>query len=219
MTETKNPLRFDIPVPTGRLARLYVDHRGYPVPWFVAWVDGVPDHRIMDAEKKEKAFVNQLCWICGQPLGGATVTYAIGPMCAVNRISAEPPSHKECAEYSVRACPFLSRPHAHRREGGLPDEAEEPDGIMVRRNPGVILVWTAKKYTTRIVPAGDGTLFHVGDPYEISWFCQGRAATREEVEDAIRSGIPILQEVAEEQGGDALRRLSEQLAIAWELVP
>lgn len=212
-------LRPELPVPTGRLASLPVDERGYPVPWFVAWIDGQPDHRVMEAEKKDKAWQNRLCWICGQPLGGATVTYAIGPMCAVNRISAEPPSHRECAEYSVRACPFLSRPHAHRREAGLPENHAEPDGIMIKRNPGVILLWTAKRLTTFPVAAGDGVIFNIGDPTEVQWFCQGRPATREEVEASIESGLPILQEMADEQGERAQRQLEKQLSVARELIP
>jgi hypothetical protein len=212
-------LRSELPTPTGRLAALPIDKRGYPVPWFVATVDGEPDHRVMDGEKKDKAWQNRLCWICGQPLGGATVTYAIGPMCAVNRISAEPPSHRECAEYSVKACPFLSRPHAHRREADLPDDSVEPDGIMLKRNPGVILLWTARRLTTGPFVAGDAVLFNVGEPAEVQWFCQGREATREEIEDSINSGLPILLEMAEKQGDRAVSQLARQVEEAWKLLP
>lgn len=214
-----NELRAGIPALTPRMARLPIDGKGWPVPWFVAWIDGQPDHRVMDGEKKDKAWLNRLCWICGQPLGGATVTYAIGPMCAVNRVSAEPPAHKECAEYSVKACPFLSRPHAHRRESGMPEESIEPDGIMLKRNPGVTLLWTAKRMTTHPFRVGDGVLFNIGEPAEVQWFCEGRQATREEIEASIDSGLPTLQEMADAQGERAQRALEEQLEAARELIP
>jgi hypothetical protein len=35
-------------------------------------------------------------------------SFVVGPMCGINRNSAEPPSHKECAQWSARNCPFLS---------------------------------------------------------------------------------------------------------------
>jgi hypothetical protein len=47
-------------------------------------------------------------------------------------MSAEPPSHRECAEYAVRACPFLTRPLAVRNERGL--DGFEPAGVMIKRN-------------------------------------------------------------------------------------
>lgn len=31
------------------------------------------------------------------------MTFVVGPMCELNRISGEPPSHRECAEFSA-AC-------------------------------------------------------------------------------------------------------------------
>lgn len=213
-------LRPELPEAPPRIAALPIDKRGYPVPWFVATVDGEPDHRIMNGEKRLHAWNAKLCWICGQPLGGATVTFAIGPMCAVNRVSAEPPSHKECAEFSVKGCPFLSRPHAHRRESGMPEESVEPDGMMLRRNPGVILLWTTKRYTCGPFPLPDGgVLFHTGEPQECLWFAEGRPATRDEVLASIESGLPTLQGVASEQGQGAEDALQEMLSTALTLIP
>lgn len=213
-------LRPELPDLPARIAALPVDHRGYPVPWFVQWVDGQPDHRIMDGSKLMKAWTTKLCWICGQPLGGATVTFAIGPMCAVNRVSAEPPSHKECALFSVKGCPFLSRPHAHRREAGLPENHVEPSGNMLRRNPGVMLLWTAKRHTAGpfAVPDG-GFLFNVGEPLECLFFFEGREATREEIEESINSGLPHLRELAEQGGLGDVAALEEMVAVAWTLLP
>src|SRR6267154_1896953 len=98
-----------------RSAELPRDERGYPVPWFVEWIDGKPDFRVMDSDKLVEAIKYKRCWVCGGPLGHYKV-FTIGPMCMVNRTSAEPPSHRDCAEFSVRNCPFLTTPDMHRRE-------------------------------------------------------------------------------------------------------
>lgn len=212
-----NPYRPELPLPPPRIAALPVDHRGYPVPYFVAWVDGVPDHRVRDEPKVYAAIRDQRCWICGQTLG-RYLTFVLGPMCAVNRVSSEPPAHRECALYSAQACPLLTRPHAHRREAGLPEEATPPPGLMIRRNPGVVLLWTTRAY--RLERTGPGVLFRlVGEPTATQWLCEGRTATRAEVLASIDSGLPLLEEQARLQGAHAQRALTLMHAKALTLVP
>lgn len=192
--------RKDLPPPTGRIAKLAIDERGYPVPFFVAYVDGKPDHRVMDGAKLVRAVRDKLCWICGEKLG-RFVTFTIGPMCAVNRNSAEPPSHLDCAQYSVRACPFLSHPRAHRRDKGLP-EGLGVAGIGLSRNPGVTMLWTtsADEVTVRRIHAdpergvGEGLLFHIGSPQNVECYCEGREASPAEIQDAITTGLPALRD-------------------------
>lgn len=214
-------LRPELPPLVPRIDTLPVDKRGYPVPWFVASVDGEPDHRIVYQPKIAVAWRNQLCWICGQPHSGATFTYAIGPMCAINRVSAEPPAHHDCALWSVRGCPFLTRPHAVRRETGKPAEAVKPDGNMIERNPGVMLLWTTRRNGGSgpfPIPDG-GILFNVGKPREVEWYSQGRQATRAEVLTSIESGLPTLQAIADEEGPAAQAALIDQYEQALELLP
>src|SRR5438128_452198 len=78
-----------------------------PVPWFVAWFEGVPDFRIIQSGRIAQAVREKLCWVCGEPLGKYK-TFVIGPMCAVNRVVSEPPSHHDRAAYSASMCPFLA---------------------------------------------------------------------------------------------------------------
>src|SRR4051794_7295681 len=111
----------------------------------------------MDAEKLALAHNQKRCWVCGEPLG-AFKTFVIGPMCAINRTSAEPPSHRECAEFSARTCPFLTKPRMRRNEKALPEE-RTCLGFMIERNPGVTLLWITKKYTPFKAP-GD-VLFEI----------------------------------------------------------
>lgn len=194
------------PLPARLRAHLPIDERGYPVPWFVQWIDGRPDHRVMDERKLALALKDGRCWVCGQQLGRFQA-YVIGPMCAITRTSSEPPSHRECAEWSARACPHLSRPHARRRDS-YPDGVKDPAGHAIMRNPGAVAVWiTRLPARPRRADGGNaGILFTLPDPIEVLWFCEGRTATREEVDAAIESGLPLLVDGALEQHGARLTR-------------
>jgi len=211
-----NTLRLGLPPLTPRIAALPIDERGYPVPFFVAWVDGKPDHRIADPAKKALALRRHLCWVCGQLLG-VHLAFAIGPMCTVNRLTSEPPAHRECAEWSVCACPFLSRPKAHRRETGLPDDVQDPGGIMLDRNPGVTAIWMTRRFEP--FKADGGVLFRLDAPSEVSWYTEGRPATREEVLEALYRGLPALEEMAVAQGVEARAQLNKAVAAAQRWVP
>lgn len=199
------PLRSDLPPLPERIRRLPVDEsRGFPVPWFVAWVGGKPEFRVADGQKLVRAIHEKLCWVCGDRLG-RRLAFVIGPMCAINRVSAEPPCHRECAEFSLRACPFLARPQMDRREGNLP-EGTGHAGMMIRRNPGAMLLWVTREY--QLVGDGEGgILFRVGDPDHLSRWREGRPATVAELREAFDSGLPILKGVAESEGPAAVREL------------
>ncbi len=179
-----------------RMASLPVDHRGFPVPWFVAWVDGEPQFPVADAEKIGIAIRHKKCWVCGGTLGQYG-SYVVGPMCAVNRTSSEPPSHLDCAQFSARNCPFMTRPRMKRvgREN-MPMGVQNPAGDMIERNPGVALVWTSRNGKPW-KPRGGGILFNLGDPTSVEWYAQGRPATREEVLESINSGLPLLRDMAD----------------------
>lgn len=203
------------PVPR-RLLHLPVV-RGYPVPYFVAkQPDGTYDFRVADFHKRAIAIKEARCWICGQPLG-AYKAFTIGPMCAVNRTSAEPPAHSECAHWAAIACPFLNQQQSRRREGDLP-EVDLPPGEMLTRQPGVTLVWTTKAY--RLFDDGrGGWLIRIGEPTATAWYAHGRAATRDEVLASIESGTPILRGMAEEEGAQAVKMLESQIARAMQYLP
>lgn len=220
-------LRPELPPLPERMRSLPVD-RGYPVPWFVEWIEGdpprpckvgtgVPEFRIMSSERFELARRESRCWVCGEKLG-RHAAFTIGPMCAVNRVSAEPPSHVECAVFSARGCPFLSRPHARRREAGMPEGTGQAAGIALMRNPGVALVFVTRDYRA-FTPPGGGVLYRLGDPERCEWFCEGRPASRAEVLASIESGLPALRELAEQDGEKAVAELERMTERALALVP
>jgi hypothetical protein len=193
------------------------DDVGHPVPWFVAWIDGVPDFRVIAAGKIEDAIRFGKCWLCGEPCG--TIRwFVIGPMCVVNRNTAEPGSHRECAEYAIRACPFMTRPNMVRRTTSLPEDRVDPPG-MLHHNPGAAALYAARTKGVRPYRAGDGVLFELPEPVAVSWWVHGRPATRTEVDAALAAGLPALEAVAREDPPGALEHLAGMVAQAQAWLP
>lgn len=201
-TEKTMQLRPELePLPI-RMHSLPID-RGYPVPWFVEWVtkEGlpVPEFRAMSPVKWVKAVKQRLCWVCGHRMG-ANLAFLIGPMCGITRTTSEPANHRECAVWSARNCPFLSRPHAERREPDVP--YLEPAGFMIKRNPGVSLVWVTKGY--KIFNDGKNQpLIEVGDPEEILFYSEGKPASYDQIRESVETGLPFLREKVQSKEDEA----------------
>lgn len=182
-----------------RLRGLPIDDRGYPVPWFVDWINGKPEFRAMDPDKWALAVNERRCWVCGDIMG-AYITFVIGPMCGINRTTAEPGCHLDCADWSATNCPFLTRPDMVRREDDVigTELLLNGAGLPLARNPGVTLLWTTKRYG--LFNDGKGkTLIHLGDPEAVRWYAERRAATRQEVVASVTSGLPALLKIADDQ--------------------
>jgi hypothetical protein len=205
----------DIAIPA-RMARLPVNERGYPVPWFVAMIDGKWDFRAIGPGKVKDAYNKKLCWLCGQPLG-QFLAFVIGPMCSINRVSSEPPSHRDCAEYAVKACPFLAQPKMRRNEKDMP-AGTVMGGVGIMHNPGAILIWITKNFRP-ISDGRGGVLFEVGPPLETLWFTEGRTASRDEIEAAINKGLPLLRNIAEKDGIGGKIELEKRYSAALKLLP
>lgn len=203
-----------------RMRDLPRDHHGRPVPWFVAFIDGIPDFRIVEGGKLQQALRGQLCWVCGQGFaGGEDRAWLIGPMCTVNLVTAEPPSHLGCAVWSAANCPFLATPNMVRRDRHVPAGTAEPAGIMIRRNPGTSVVWVTGYRAWKTERVDDGVLFRLGPAKQALWFAEGREATRAEVLASINSGLPLLREAAEQDGPEALADLERMHTAALRHIP
>lgn len=187
----KNSLRPELePLPV-RMQTLPVDERGFVVPWFVCWIDGKPEFRALDKQKWMDAIKFKKCWVCGGRLG-RFLTFVSGPMCGINRVTSEPPSHLECAQWSARNCPFLNNPDAIRRDDEKFNPGEKPiGGVMISRNPGVAMLWTTTSYS--VVPDHrGGKILMMDEPVSVEWYHKGRPATRAEILEAVETGIPAL---------------------------
>lgn len=215
-----------IPPRVAKLPRYEIMGMDAPVPWFVQWLSddgrpcapgqGKPDFRIADGSKIGRAVRERLCWVCGEKLG-TYMAFVIGPMCAVNRVTSEPPNHHDCAVFSAQACPFLSRPTMRRHAKNLPEQRIDPGGIMIERNPGVTCVWITKSYSP--IPVPGGALIRLGDPTDVLWFAKGLVATRKQVLASIESGYPVLLNIAEQEGLAAVKELERLRINAEALVP
>jgi hypothetical protein len=200
------------------MASLPLDHRGFPVPFFVAWQHGKPLFPVMDPAKMQQAHRRDLCWVCGKK-NFAFKCFVIGPMCCINEINSEPPSHYQCARFSALNCPFLSKPKMRRvtstNEAGeivYQDEVMgQPAGMMVERNPGVTCVWVTRSSSV-FDAGGGGVLWKLGPPVRTEFYANGRLATRDEVEESVRTGLPILEEAARKDGPGAPEAMQETVA-------
>jgi hypothetical protein len=204
--------RLDMPA---RFRRLPIDDRGFPIPKFVATLDGKPDFRVIAPGWWETCYKRKLCWLCGEQLGRHKA-FVIGPMCAITRVTSEPPSHRECAEFAVKSCPFLTQPHRKRDISNLPEEGYV-SGVHLDRNPGASVIWITDDY--KAFNANPGVLIKLGDPKELSWWSHGRAASREEIMGSINGGLPLLREIARKDGADAEADLDKMITRGLALVP
>jgi hypothetical protein len=209
-----------------RIAKLFrwrIMGEDYPVPYFVEWFkdgkpclrgDGTPDFRVMSRERWHKCWKGSQCWVCGERLGRHRA-YVIGPMCAVNRTTSEPPCHVDCATWSATNCPFLTRPAMKRHDKDLP-EREPMAGFGIERNPGVGCVWVSDG---SLFNTPTGPLITLGDPSKVLWFARGREATKEEVVASIATGFPALAAVADREGDGAPQELRARLNATMHLLP
>ena len=206
----KGELRPELPEVPERMKHLPID-RGYPVPWFVHWSEGKPEFRIMDAPKMIQAIRESLCWVCGQAFTNRRKFFVLGPMCSINRISAEPPCHEECALFSVTGCPFLTKPHMVRRENDLPEEVVVQEGHNPS-NPEAMAIWHTRSFQIYQSDSTRVPLFIVGDPIDTAWFVEGRPATRAQVTEALIAGALLLMEEAKAKGPEEVREMKLKIA-------
>ena len=218
MSETTTyKLRPDLSPLPDRMKHLPIDERGFPIPFFVPMINGKPEFRCMAAGTLVRAIRNDLCWVCGGPLG-SWKSFTTGPMCVVSRTNSEPPSHWVCATWSAKNCPFLSKPQAHRRENDLPEDMEAAAGIPILRNPGVVGVLTTRSYEVFQDDAGK-PLIQMGEVEHLEWFALGRPATRAEVQHSLDTGLPILMKLAEQDGPEAVEELNRRVQAVQALLP
>lgn len=179
-----------------RIGRLPRDERGRPIPWFTAVLDGGrTDLRVVDAAKIERAIAESRCWVCGGRFTGPTRAFIVGPLGAISRIAPEPPSHTDCALYSLHVCPFLANPNRDRRTANLPDGLGMP-GVVVLDNPGVSLLWVCRRFEVERDPDGRA-LFRLPRPSRLLAYHGGLPALRTQLAAAVA--------VAEQQALDGAR--------------
>jgi hypothetical protein len=185
-----------------RVERLPTDRRGFPIPWFVAWRDGQPHFPVVDAAKLGVAWNEDLCWVCGDKLG-ANRGWVVGPMSALEGATPEPPSHYDCARFSVCHCPHLATSTASFSAKYAEAEGYAAQANVSKVRSGATAIWVTKGRGATPFRAGDGVLFGLDGPERLEWYAGGRAATAIEVREAIAIAWPTLQQTAEREGRGA----------------
>lgn len=169
-------LREGLPPLPAHMRQLPIDRRGYPIPWFVKWIDGVPDFRVLDEAKVLRCLHEKRCQICGGALGRFKA-FVGGPLMIQQRVSLEPPMHRDCAEFAIKTCPYMLHAAAKKRLTHLPAEIAEQINVgMVQTdgNPGVFGLHVCLAYS---VDTSRGIL-HMGAPVEpVTWYVGGEVCT------------------------------------------
>ena len=100
---------------------LQIDERGYPIPYFVPFVNGKPNFKYQDAKKKEICRKYMKCHICGNRLFDKSFWFICGPLGYLNHVSSDEAMHEDCARFSMKYCPHLVNLKAERKvtEGAL----------------------------------------------------------------------------------------------------
>jgi hypothetical protein len=178
-----------------RIARLPLDRRGFPVPWFVSWRDGLPQFPVVDAAKLGLAWSDERCWVCGERLG-VHRSWVMGPMSVIEGATPEPPSHHDCATFAAEACPHLTTDARYSDNFGAADGYAQQGNISKIRSAATA-IWVTRGRGATPFRAGGGILFKLDDPARLEWYAHGGKATDVDVRQAIAAVLPTLRLAAE----------------------
>jgi hypothetical protein len=99
-------------------------HGGLPVPFTVMYVNGIPDFRVVDHDKRRACMTDRLCAICGRRLGEYAWFIGGPKSLEMSNLFMDPPQHEHCARFAIATCPFLSgQVTEHNRAKPIPPEA------------------------------------------------------------------------------------------------
>lgn len=182
-------------VPTSIL-RLPKDEHGRPVPWYAKWYGNKPSSLAMGEGKFNRAVAGRRCFLCGERLGVRVLCWVVTPLGVTQRQSEYPPSHPDCVAHVLRG------------------------GFM-----GITLVGVMASYTARtfeVVSLSEGgspkRAINLGEPVNVDWWKDGRAATPEEVAAALDREHALLQSIAT-RSDRAEQDLADAYARALRLLP
>lgn len=143
-------MAFKLDIPK-ELSHLKIDERGYPIPYFVSFINGKTEFRFIDQQRLEMIISRKVCHICGKKLLAGAFYFIAGPVGLKNRISTDAAMHRVCAEFSLRACPHLYLKKADRRDNDtLGKIISSHETAIIMDKPNELYLVKCDKYT-RIV--------------------------------------------------------------------
>ena len=189
-----------LPLPRELVGRP-IDHRGFPVPWFVTnkTKDDQWDFVHVSQTRINEAIRNSKCFVSGEKMG-KFAAFVVGPMCTINRIASDPPCKPSVGDWSAMHCPFLSNPSAKRPGGEDAFKGSSVGGVPIAANPGVTAVWVTRHWGMSM----QERLFQFGEPERVTWYHKGRLATVAEAREGFEAGAQRLMDMAEKEGSDAV---------------
>lgn len=125
------------------LSHLKVDHRGYPIPFFVPIVNGEPNFKYADEKKQILCIDKGLCHICGNKLIKGVYYFITSPIGLKNKVVTDPAMHKTCAEFSLAVCPHMFFEKTERKAD------VEPDGPHSPGKPSELYLIKSDKYDAK----------------------------------------------------------------------
>lgn len=140
-----------VPIPA-RMAHLALDDRGYPIPFFAPIINGKPHFKEIDPKILMIAVKKKLCHICGHSLPKDSFFFISGPNGLKNRISSDMAMHRECAEFSLAACPYLAFESADRK-------IQTVGTAIIAEKPSIIYLVKANKLKAIPDPTTGGKTF------------------------------------------------------------
>lgn len=136
-------------------------HRGLPVPFTQAVIDGVPDFRATDFEKILQCAEYKLCAICGRRLG--EYAYFIGgPLSKENHLFTDPPMHKQCTEYAAKTCPFVFGRTDGYSKRPIDETALRIEGAVSAKRPEKMFILKSRTKDVQPVKMGQGLAVKAG---------------------------------------------------------
>lgn len=139
-------MAFNLEIPK-ELSHLKIDKRGYPIPYFVSWVNGEPEFRYMDHKRLMMIIEKKLCHICGIKLPKDYFYFISGPVGLQNKVSSDAAMHRICAEFSLKACPHLYLQKAERRENDdLGKHLNARPSPLIKEKPSELYLVKSSKF-------------------------------------------------------------------------
>lgn len=151
------------------------DERGYPIPWDVPIVDGVPQFRETDPNRTLATIAGKLCGLCGVLM--ERIALIGGPIAVDLGLFTEPPMHPDCARYALKVCPFLVVKNARYSGAPFRPETELVEGIG-EEHPEVFGLVVAEGFKLVMIPDKAEAAFQPEGVAMVFWYREGKPARR-----------------------------------------
>lgn len=144
------------------------------IPFFATTrTDGTPDFKVINEKNRLRCANENLCWICGLPLE-YWIIFIGGPKAIEQRLFVDGPMHPECAEISIKECPFL---RGDKDYAEVIDLSKHEEGVEVHERVSKVAPLRVAKYLTRgfdiVTARGREWFFRAKPAKKIEWITRG----------------------------------------------